>query len=132
MLSVFNIVTTRLSQKLRKEDGAPYPTLDLTAKKQGIPANPLCLYVNGLGEPTNSSDLEGNQCVISSTLEIKAYSSNVTGSQTEARTLMDKAGDVMLSMGYKLTSGPFQDDTADYYCTVARFSRPVGDGDKLY
>jgi len=132
VLSVFNIAMTRLSQKLRKEEGAPYPTLNLTAKKQGIPPSYPCLYVNGLGEPTNSSDLEGNQCVISSTLEIKAYSSSASGRQTEARTLMDKAGDVMLSMGYNLTSGPFQDDTADYYCTVARFSRPVGDGDKLY
>ena len=129
MLSVWNEVSKRLQQKLKTDADAPYPQLHLTSKDvSDSPPKFPCLFVNSLGEHT---DFENDQCYIISTIELQSYSAeSPSGSQTEARKIMDAAGDVMLSMGYQLIYGPAQNNKG-YFRTIARFRRLVGSGDEL-
>lgn len=129
MLSVRTIVNSRLSQKLRKDADAPYSekSLNMTSTRNGTPAKFPTLNVDSLGEPSTADCLKGDkQCAIISTIELKAYSNKTL---TEARNIMDNAGDVMISMGYSLMYGP--EDISDASCKaiVARFRRIVGGGD---
>ena len=132
MLSAWNKVNKRLQQELKTQVGAPFPDLVMTSRDvSGEPPGFPCLYVNSLGEPTDGSDLQNNQCYITSTIELQAYSAEPpAGSQTEARRVMDAAGDVMLGMGSQLIAGPYQDNKG-YFRTIARFRRLVGSGDEL-
>ena len=129
MLSVRTLVNSRLSQRLRKDADAPYSakTLNMTSTRNGTPAKFPTLNVDSLGEPSTADDLEHKtQNAIISTIELKAYTNT---SLTDARTLMDKAGDVMLSMGYSLIYGPEDISIGSIYTIVSRFRRTVGDGD---
>lgn len=129
MLSVRTLVNSRLSQRLRKDEDAPYSvkTLNMTSTRNGTPAKFPTLNVDSLGEPSTADDLEHKtQNAIISTIELKAYT---TTTLTDARTLMDKAGDVMLSMGYSLIYGPEDISTGSIYTMVARFRRTFGAGD---
>lgn len=129
MLSVRTLVNSRLSQRLRKDADAPYSTstLNMSSTRNGTPAKFPTLNVDSLGEPSTADDLEHNtQNAIISTIELKAYT---TTTLTDARTLMDKAGDVMLSMGYSLIYGPEDISTGSIYTIVSRFRRTVGAGD---
>ena len=132
MLSVRTLVNSRLSQRLRKDADAPYSTstLNMSSTRNGTPAKFPTLNVDSLGEPSTADDLEHKtQNAIISTIELKAYT---TTTLTDARTLMDKAGDVMLSMGYSLIYGPEDISTGSIYTMVARFRRTVGAGDIDY
>ena len=123
MLSVRTLVNSRLSQKLKKDDGAPYPALNMTSTRNGTPAKFPTLNVDSLGEPSTADDLEHkSQNAIISTIELKAYSNNTL---TEARNIMDKAGDVLISMGYTLIYGP-EDISDTNHVMVARFRRLWG------
>lgn len=129
MLSVRTKVNSILSQKLRKDADAPYSanTLNMTSTRNGTPAKFPTLNVDSLGEPSTADDLEHKrQNAIISTIELKAYT---TTTLTDARTLMDKAGEVMLSMGYSLIYGPEDISTGSIYTMVARFRRTFGAGD---
>lgn len=129
MLSVRTKVNSILSQKLRKDEDAPYSTstLNMSSTRNGTPAKFPTLNVDSLGEPSTADDLEHKtQNAIISTIELKAYT---TTTLTDARTLMDKAGDVMLSMGYALIYGPEDISTGSINIMVARFRRTVGAGD---
>lgn len=129
MLSVRTKVNSILSQKLRKDEDAPYSvkTLNMTSTRNGTPAKFPTLNVDSLGEPSTADDMEHKtQNAIISTVELKAYTNT---SLTDARTLMDKAGDVMLSMGYLLIYGPEDISTGSIYTMVARFRRTFGAGD---
>lgn len=134
MLSVRTLVNSRLSQRLRKDEDAPYSEnekskdfLNMTSTRNGTPAKFPTLNVDSLGEPSTADDLERNaQNAIISTIELKAYT---TTSLTDARNIMDKAGDVMLSMGYSLIYGPEDISSGDKNIMVARFRRTVGAGD---
>ena len=129
MLSVRTLVNSRLSQQLRKDEDAPYSvsTLNMTSTRNGTPAKFPTLNVDSLGEPSTADDLEHNtQNAIISTIELKAYTNT---SLTDARNLMDKAGDVMLSMGYSLIYGPEDISTGNINTMVARFRITVGAGD---
>lgn len=132
MLSVWNTVNKRIQQKLKTDADAPYPKLYLTSSDiSDAPPGFPCLFINSLGEPTDGSDFQNNQCYITSTIELQSYSAeSPNGSQTEARKIMDAAGDVMMSMGYQLITGPYQDNKG-YFRTIARFRRLVGSGDEL-
>ena len=127
MLSVRTLVNSRLSQKLKKDEGAPYPALNMTSTRNGTPAKFPTLNVDSLGEPSIADCLKGNkQSAIISTIELKAYSNE---SLTQARNILDKAGDVMISMGYSLIYGPEDISSGDKHIIVARFRRTVGGGD---
>lgn len=129
MLSVRTLVNSRLSQRLRKDEDAPYSvkTLNMTSTRNSTPAKFPTLNVDSLGEPSAADDLEHNkQNAIISTIELKTYT---TTTLTDARTLMDKAGDIMLSMGYMLIYGPEDISTGSIYTMVARFRRTFGAGD---
>ena len=129
MLSVRTKVNSILSQKLRKDKDAPYSvsTLNMTSTRNGTPAKFPTLNVDSLGEPSTADDLEHKtQNAIISTIELKAYTNT---SLTDARNLMDKAGDVMLAMGYTLIYGPEGISETSPYTVLARFRRTVGSGD---
>ena len=129
MLSVRTLVNSRLSQRLRKDADAPYSesTLNMSSTRNGTPAKFPTLNVDSLGEPSTADDLEHKtQNAIISTIELKAYT---TTTLTDARTLMGKAGDVMLSIGYSLIYGPEDISTGSINIMVARFRRTVGAGD---
>lgn len=129
MLSVRTKVNSILSQKLRKDEDAPYSvkTLNMSSTRNGTPAKFPTLNVDSLGEPSTDDDLEHKtQNAIISTIELKAYTNT---SLTDARNILDKAGDVMLSMGYSLIYGPEDISTGSIYTMVARFRRTFGAGD---
>ena len=128
MLSVRTMVNSRLSQKLKKDEDAPYygKTLEFSSTKQKAPTVFPTLNVISLGEPSTADDLtRTEQCAIISTIELIAYANT---NLSDARNLLDKAGDVMLSMGYSLIYGP-EDISDSNYIMVARFRRLVGGGD---
>lgn len=126
MLSARTLVNSRLSQKLKKDSGAPYLALNMTSTRNGTPAKFPTLNVDSLGEPSTADDLEHKtQHAIISTIELKAYSNNTL---TEARNIMDKAGDVLIDMGYTLNYGP-EDISDTNHVMVARFRRIWGGGD---
>ena len=128
MLSVRTLVNSKLSQKLKKEDDAPYPALNMTSTRNGTPAKFPTLNVDSLGELSTADDLaHKSQNAIISTIELKAYSNKTL---TEARNIMDKAGDVMISMGYTLIYGP-EDISDTNHVMVARFRRTWGADLKL-
>ena len=129
MLSVRTIVNSRLSQRLRKDADAPYSvgTLNMTSTSNGTPAKFPTLNVDSLGEPSTFDDIyHKKQNGIISTIELKAYTVTTL---TDARNIMDKAGDVMLSMGYSLIFGPEDISNGQKNIIVARFRRVVGGGD---
>ena len=129
MLSVRTKVNSILSQKLRKDADAPYSvkTLNMTSARNGTPAKFPTLNVDSLGEPSTADDLEHKtQNAIISTIELKAYTNTTL---TDARNILDKAGDVMYQMGYDHVYGPEDISTGSINIMVARFRRVVGVGD---
>lgn len=99
----------------------------MTSTRNGTPAKFPTLNVDSLGEPSTADDLEHKtQNAIISTIELKAYT---TTSLADARNLLDKAGDVMLEMGYSLIYGPEDISSGDINIMGARFRRTVGAGD---
>lgn len=99
----------------------------MTSTRNATPAKFPTLNVDSLGEPSTADDLEHKkQNAIISTIELKAYT---TTSLADARTLLDRAGDVMLEMGYSLIYGPEDISSGDIGIMVARFRRTVGAGD---
>ena len=129
MLSVRTKVNSILSHKLRKDEDAPYSvsTLNMTSTRNDTPARFPTLNVDSLGEPSTADDLEHNtQNAIISTIELKAYTNT---SLTDARNILDKAGDVMYQMGYDHVYGPEDISSGEINIMVARFRRTFGAGD---
>lgn len=133
MLSVRKLVNGSLSQRLVKDANAPYKNtkLEFTSTKTDKPTAKLMLYVNSLGEPTDSRDLQNNQCSILSTIEIQASHIKTTDDEhmEEARELADKAGDVMLELGYDMFYGQQDISDSQRSIIVARYRRKVGAGE---
>ena len=132
MLSVKNKVNARLQLKLKTETSAPYhsKTLYFSSTKQNTAPDMPCLNCISLGEPQTANDLERKtQVAIISTIELKGYASD---NYTSAFTLVDKAGDIMLSMGYELIAGIEDISDTSAKIAFARFRRTVGSGDFLY
>lgn len=123
MLSVRRKVGYKLEEKLKDAK------LNITYSKNGSPSKFPTLNIDSLGEPSIADDLEHvRQNAIISTIELKTYCVGSKGI-TSARNYMDKAGDVMLSMGYSLIYGPEDISSGDKGIMVARFRRTVGAGD---
>lgn len=123
MLSVRRKVGDRLKEKLKDS------SLNITFSRNSSPSKFPTLNMDSLGEPSTGDDLELiKQNAIISTIELKTY---CIGDKkiTDARNYMDKAGDVMLSMGYSLIYGPEDISSGDKGIMVARFRRIVGAGD---
>lgn len=137
MLSVRAKINTRLLNRLKLDSDAPYygKTLDITGTRNGTPMTFPTLNIDSLGELSTADCLNNTrQNAIISTIELKAYTNIPSGGggMTDARNLMSKAGDIMLSMGYSLIYGPDSDDSSGSYNIVtARFRRFVGGNDNL-
>lgn len=122
MLSVRRKVGDRLKEKFSG-------SMNVTFSRNGSPSKFPTLNMDSLGEPSTADDLEHvKQNAIISTIELKTY---CVGSEkiTSARNYMDKAGDVMISMGYSLIYGPEDMSSGDIGIMVARFRRTFGAGD---
>ena len=122
MLSVRRKVGDRLKEKFSR-------SMNVTFSRNSSPSKFPTLNMDSLGEPSTADDLEHvKQNAIISTIELKTY---CVGSEkiTSARNYMDKAGDVMLSMGYSLIYGPEDISSGDKGIMVARFRRTFGAGD---
>ena len=122
MLSVRRKVGDRLKEKFSE-------SINVTFSRNSSPSKFPTLNMDSLGEPSAADDLERvQQNAIISTIELKTY---CIGDKkiTDARNYMDKAGDVMLSMGYSLIYGPEDISSGDKGIMVARFRRTVGAGD---
>lgn len=129
MLTVIDRVNEALYNRLLGNADAPYHGTDLNivAVSGRTPDVFPTLSVVSLGEPTAASDLiHTEQSAIWSTIELKAYSINKL---YEASQLMDKAGDILLSLGYQPTTGPEILSDISPYCKVARFRAFIGAGD---
>ncbi len=129
MISVRLKVSDRIRDRMVRDKTSTYYVkgLNITDKKNGTPAKFPTLNVDSLGEPSTADDLEHKkQNAIISTIELKAYTNTTL---TDARNILDKAGDVMISMGYSLIYGPEDISSGDINIMVARFRRTVGAGD---
>ena len=135
MLSVAHDVRTKIAYELTGKVDSPYTTETLRVVGTDISAEPPfypCLFINSLGEPSAGTTLEKTQAYIESTIELQSFSAQTeVNSQNISRSIVDLAGDVLISMGYELIAGPY-DQNNDYFRTIARFRRIVGDGDILY
>lgn len=99
----------------------------MTSTRNGTPAKFPTLNVDSLGEPSTADDLEHKtQNAIISTIELKAYTNTTL---TDARNILDKAGDVMYQMGYDHVYGPEDISAGEINIMVARFRRTFGAGD---
>lgn len=128
MIDISSIVFTRLTGgnsqlgRYLKGSGTSY---------KATPAEFPYLYLRTLGQPTSASDLENHQKAIIADFEITIYT---TDSSSNARKLLYLAGDIMMSMGFKLTTGPYEIENVagtGVYRWLAHFSRMVADGDKI-
>ena len=133
MLSVKNKVNGRLLAKLKTETTAPYygKTLDFSSTTQCTPTVFPTINVTSLGEPQTANDLERNaQNAIISTIQIKGYSDDT---YNDSYNLVDKAGNIMVSMGYELIAGIEDISSNDNVkIAMARFRRTYCSGDILY
>lgn len=130
MLSVDGEVRSRLTEKLKTDTDAPYhdKTLHVTTVSSIIPTIFPTLAMDS-EETDVGEDLEGNvQVGISSMIQLKAFSEK---SLSEAGSLLDKAGDLMIEMRYRCIEKRTLSDSKPF-CKVARFQRVVGSGDFLY
>lgn len=119
----WNTVYTVLKSGLSKK----YPALSYTASEMNKTEPKLPnLFVNQMDAPSVGNDLERNkQNGINSVIQLEVSSST---SLNEARDIINAAGDIVIKMGYSITSGPLQSNTS-VYRMIARCSRIVGDGD---
>lgn len=131
ILSVKEKIYARLNQRLLEDEDAPYSEgeLGMTATKKGVPTEFPTLNVDSIGEISTADDFEKvQQNAIISTVELKAYSNT---SLDEASEILDKAGDVMIAMGYSVIQGP-EDVSDTNHAKSARFRRTFGDEDIKY
>lgn len=101
-----------------------------TTRNDVPPAFPY-LYLRTLGQATSASDLQNHQKAIMADFEITIYTID---SSSRCRQLINLAGDIMMGMGFRLMSGPYEvENTAGtgVYRWIARFSRTFADGDTI-
>jgi len=123
-------VRTKVNKTLYDGLIADFPKLNMTSVSQIVPTQFPTLNVNSLGEIQTADDLEmTEQNAIYSTIELKAYSNTKL---SEARNILDKAGDIMLSMHYQLTMGVEVLQDSAPFCVVARFRRFIGSNDSIF
>ena len=133
MLSVRTLVNGSLSQRLVKDKKAPYSAkeIEFTSTKNDKPTKQLQLYVNPMGEPTQSRDFQNNQCTIISDIELQASHIKTAGDEhtSEARTLAERACDVMLELGYDFYYGLQDISDSQRSIFIGRYRRTVGSGE---
>lgn len=132
MLSVKNKVNARLIARLKTDEDAPYHDKDLffSSTNQQTPPDLPCLSVVSLGEPQTENDLERNtQNFILSTIELRGYDKKT---YNNACNLVNKAGDIMISMRYELIMGIEDISDSSAKIAIARFRRLAAGGDSLY
>ena len=131
MTDIFSVkekIYARLNQRLLQDEDAPYTeeSLQVTATKKGIPTKFPTLNVDSIGETSTADDLEKTQQnAIVSTIELKVHTDTTL---EEASEILDRAGDVMIAMGYSVIQGP-EDVSESNHVMSARFRRTVGDED---
>lgn len=89
-----------------------------------------CIF---MGFPTSASDLEGDECAVTPTIQIDVYT-NGQKALTEVYEIDEVSHKAMTSMGFRRTYGPEliknQSDTSIKRLS-SRYSRVIGGGDKI-
>lgn len=86
-----------------------------------------------IGFPTSTTDLEGDECAVTSTVQIDIYT-NGQKALTEVYTIDEVSHKAMVSMGFRRTYGPeFIRNLSDTSIKrlSSRYSRIIGGGDKI-
>ena len=122
IIDPWNRVNGNIQTVVKKD----YPKCSFTTDKEDTPPTLPCVCVEQVDLPTHT-DLEINECMVTSVIEIKTYSSK---DLPEARKLGNICADAMAFMGYTRKYGPKKIDNpnaTNIKSTIARYQRLVGD-----
>lgn len=86
-----------------------------------------------MGFPTSASDLEGDECAVTPTVQIDVYANGQKG-VTEVYEIDEVSHRAMVGMGFRRTFGPeliknLQNNNIKRL--TSRYSRVIGSGDKI-
>ena len=129
MIDPFNRVFGNIQFVVKKS----YPKCSFTADKEDTPPSFPCVCVEQVDLPS-ITDLEINECMVMSVIEIKTYSNLDGTALTEARKLGSICADAMAKMGYTRKYGPKKLDNpsaANIKSTIARYQRLISDVNQI-
>lgn len=118
--TVWNMAQTTLKAKLQKK----YPKLTVTnVSMNETPPGLPNLFINQIDAAQTGTDMEKDrENAIISTIQLEVSSN--TG-LTEARNIMNDAGDILIKKHYSVISGPTQSNTS-VYRMIMRLRRTIG------
>ena len=126
MIDVSNIVFTKVKYTVK----AKYPSADYTNAIQGTPTTFPCLYINQFDNPVSDTNLENEECAVSSNVQIKAFTTGTTASTT-AKDMLTIADGAMQKMGYRRIFGPKDMEVTNPTQWVSRYARTIASGDVI-
>lgn len=130
LLDLETRVYSRINNKIKSKLKSKYPELTVvnTDKKPDVAKYPM-VYVHELESQEIGNDLENTTINgVLSSFQISVYSNS---SQDVTKEVMNEVCMIMKSMRYSIVGMPFNNNSDGIYQRVARFRRPVGDGDTL-
>lgn len=118
--TVWNMVQTILKAKLQKK----YPKLTVTnASMNDTPTGLPNLFVNQIDAAQTGMDTEKDrENAIISVIQLEASSNE---GLTEARNIINDAGNILIEKHYSVISGPTQSNTS-VYRMIMRLRRTIG------
>ena len=126
MINFENIVFTKVKYTVI----AKYPTANYTNAIQGSPTTFPCLYISQFDNPITDTNLENEECAVSSNVQIKAFTTG-TSAVTTAKDMLTIADGAMQKMGYRRTYGIKDLETTNPSQFVTRYSRMIASGDSI-
>lgn len=118
--TVWNMAQTTLKAKLQKK----YPKLTVTnVSMNDTPPSLPNLFINQIDAAQTGTDMEKDrENAIISTIQLEVSSNS---GLTEARNIMNDAGDILIKKHYSVISGPTQSNTS-VYRVIMRLRRTIG------
>ena len=126
MINFENIVFTKVKYAVI----AKYPTANYANAIQGSPTTFPCLYISQFDNPITDTNLENEECAVSSNVQIKAFTTG-TSAVTTAKDMLAIADGAMQKMGYRRTYGIKDLETTNPSQFVTRYSRTIASGDSI-
>lgn len=126
MINAENVVFTKVKYAVK----AKYPTADYTSEIQGTPTVFPCMYIVQFDNPVVDTNLENDECAVSSNVQIKVFNTGTTAILT-AKDMLAIADTAMQKMGYRRTFGPKDMETTNPSQMVSRYSRIIASGDVI-
>lgn len=130
LLDLETRVFSRVNNKVKSALRSKYPDLNCvdTDKQEANPKYPK-VYIHELESPEIGSDLEGIDINgVLSSFQITCFSNST---QDVNKEVMNEVIKVMKSMRYKVIGLPHNENDNGLYIRIARFRRPIGNGDVL-